>query len=84
MTREQYESVRACRTRFVVLDGHQDETSERVVANGGRFLVVEKSEARVSGRATRSQPALTGVQIRSTRAPAANGSQLPSRDGGSR
>ena len=44
MTREQYESVRANATHFVILPGHVDERIERVVERHPNFVVVEKSD----------------------------------------
>ncbi len=42
LTTAEYEAVRSAEGRFVVVPGHQQEASERVVARNGRFLVVEK------------------------------------------
>src|SRR2546430_2835611 len=41
-TREEYESVRAEPTHFIVVAGHEDPRVERVVYSNERFLVVEK------------------------------------------
>jgi hypothetical protein len=43
--REEYESVRAEATHFIVLAGHQDPSVERVTYSNERFLVVEKQGA---------------------------------------
>lgn len=42
LTAEEYETVRAHPTRFVVKPGHQLAGIERVVDGNGAFLVVEK------------------------------------------
>ena len=42
ITTDEYESVRAQGTRFVVVPGHQLDGVERVVDGNSRFLVVEK------------------------------------------
>jgi hypothetical protein len=42
ITLAEYEAVRADPARFVILDGHQLPEVERVVADKGRYLVVEK------------------------------------------
>jgi hypothetical protein len=44
-TRDEYESVRAVATHFVVLAGHEDPRVERVAFSNDRFLVVEKQGA---------------------------------------
>jgi hypothetical protein len=44
-SRDEYESVRAEPTHFMVLAGHQDPRVERVVFSNERFLVVEKQGA---------------------------------------
>jgi hypothetical protein len=41
-TREEYESVRAEATHFIVLPGHDDPTVERVALANERFMIVEK------------------------------------------
>jgi hypothetical protein len=45
VSREEYESVRAEATHFIVLAGHQDPSVERVTYSNERFLVVEKQGA---------------------------------------
>jgi hypothetical protein len=42
MSRAEYESIRADGARFVVLEGHVDESIERIVATHATFVVVEK------------------------------------------
>ncbi len=42
ITIEEYETVRADPSRFVVQHGHQVPAVERVVHDNGRYLVVEK------------------------------------------
>ena len=42
MTRDEYESIRANGARFGVLEGHVDESIERIVATHATFVVVEK------------------------------------------
>ena len=42
ITADEYESVRAQGTRFVVVPGHQLDGLERAVDGNSRFLVVEK------------------------------------------
>ena len=42
MSRAEYESIRAYGARFVVLEGHVDESIERIVATHATFVVVEK------------------------------------------
>lgn len=44
-TREEYESVRAVATHFIVLPGHEDPRVEHVTFSSERFLVVEKQGA---------------------------------------
>jgi hypothetical protein len=44
-SREEYESVRADATHFIVLAGHEDRRVERVIFSTKRFLVVEKQGA---------------------------------------
>lgn len=44
-TREEYESVRAEATHFIILAGHQDRRVENVIVSNERFLVVEKQDA---------------------------------------
>jgi hypothetical protein len=44
-SREEYESVRAEPTHFIVLAGHQDPRLERVAYSNERFLIVEKQGA---------------------------------------
>ena len=41
-SREEYESVRANATHFIVLAGHEDRRIEHVTFSNERFLVVEK------------------------------------------
>jgi hypothetical protein len=43
--REEYESVRAESTHFIVVPGHEDPKVERVVLSTERFFVVEKQGA---------------------------------------
>jgi len=38
----EYEEVRAHPTRFLVLDGHEDKSIERVVETRPDYLIVEK------------------------------------------
>lgn len=45
ITPREYEAVRTDPARFVVLDGHQMPEVERVVADTGRYLVVEKTDS---------------------------------------
>jgi hypothetical protein len=42
LSRHEYEGVRDDGTRFVVKNGHEDATLERVVVRGEGFLIVEK------------------------------------------
>jgi hypothetical protein len=44
-SRDEYESVRADPTHFIVLAGHEDRRVERVVDSNERFLIVEKRGA---------------------------------------
>jgi hypothetical protein len=44
-TRDEYESVRAVPTHFMVLEGHEDPQVERVTFSNERFLIVEKQGA---------------------------------------
>jgi hypothetical protein len=44
-SRDEYESVRAEPTHFMILADHQDPRVERVVSSNERFLVVEKQGA---------------------------------------
>jgi hypothetical protein len=44
-SREEYESVRANSTHFIVLASHEDRRIERVAFSNDRFLVVEKQGA---------------------------------------
>jgi alpha-D-ribose 1-methylphosphonate 5-triphosphate diphosphatase PhnM len=44
-TREEYESVRAVATHFIVLAGHEDRQIERVAFSNERFLTIEKQGA---------------------------------------
>jgi hypothetical protein len=44
-SRQEYESVRAEPTHFIVLAGHEDRHVERVAFSNERFLVVEKQGA---------------------------------------
>ena len=48
-SREEYESVRADSTHFIVLAGHEDRRIERVAFSNERFLVVEKQGAAARG-----------------------------------
>jgi hypothetical protein len=41
-TRDEYESVRAEPTHFIVCAGHEDREVERVFLSNDRFLIVEK------------------------------------------
>jgi hypothetical protein len=43
MTRAQYEAVRAHAERFIVLEGHVDESIERILDRYDGFVVVEKN-----------------------------------------
>jgi hypothetical protein len=43
LSRAEYEGVRHDGTQFVLREGHQDETVERVVARGEGFVIVEKA-----------------------------------------
>ncbi len=42
ITIEEYETVRADPSRFVVQHGHQVPAGERIVHDNGRYLVIEK------------------------------------------
>ena len=44
-SRDEYESVRADPTHFIVLAGHEDRRVERVADSNERFLIVEKRGA---------------------------------------
>jgi hypothetical protein len=44
-SRDEYESVRADPTHFIVLAGHEDRRVERVADSNERFLIVEKQGA---------------------------------------
>lgn len=43
LSREEYESVRAHATRFLVVPGHETPEAEDVVEQGDRYWVVEKT-----------------------------------------
>jgi hypothetical protein len=38
----EYAEVRAHPTRFLVLDGHEDESIERIIERRSAYLIVEK------------------------------------------
>jgi hypothetical protein len=44
-TQEEYESVRAESTHFIVVPGHNDPKIERVALSNERFMIVEKEGA---------------------------------------
>jgi hypothetical protein len=44
-SREEYKSVRAVATHFIVLAGHEDRRIERVAFSNERFLTIEKQGA---------------------------------------
>ncbi len=53
---EEYESVRAKPTRFLIAPGHEDEEIESVVERRRRFHVVEKFEGTVAETVRRLNP----------------------------
>ncbi|MBA3347977.1 MAG: hypothetical protein H0T13_05400 [Actinobacteria bacterium] len=54
VTRPEYEAVRAYATRFAIATDHENPESDRVVAEHGRYSVVEKLGGHASGEAHRS------------------------------
>lgn len=56
LTPEEYESVRASPTRFVLLPGHEDTTIERILERTERFVVVEKLPGGPAEAAAREDP----------------------------
>ena len=55
-TLEEYEEVRADATTFLLVPGHEQPDIERVVANRGRFHVVEKMHEAVRATVRRLDP----------------------------
>jgi hypothetical protein len=53
--RDEYETIRAVATHFVVLPGHEDPGVEHVVQHTERFLVVEK-EGQAAREAQQDDP----------------------------
>jgi hypothetical protein len=49
LSRQEYEDVRDDGTRFVVKNGHEDATLERVVLRGKSFVIVEKIGSAADG-----------------------------------
>ena len=58
-TLDEYEEVRADGARFMLAPGHEDEDIERLVANRGRFDVVEKVQRTVRNTVKRLNPRAT-------------------------
>lgn len=52
----EYEEVRAEPTTFLLVPGHEEEDIERVVADRGRFRVVEKMQEAVRRTVVRLDP----------------------------
>jgi hypothetical protein len=52
----EYEDVRADGTTFLLTPGHADEEIERVVADRGRFQIVEKMQRTVRATVKRLNP----------------------------
>lgn len=57
LTRAQYESIRAARSRFVTAPGH--ERAARVVERHADFVVIEAPEDAAAGKLPRTRPART-------------------------
>ena len=53
---EDYEEVRSESTHFIVSPGHEDERVERVLAQRGRYAVVDKVHQAVAAIVTRLDP----------------------------
>lgn len=53
---DEYEKVRADPTTFILAPGHEDEEIERVVANRGRFAIVEKVQRTARALVKRNDP----------------------------
>ncbi len=53
---DEYEDVRADGTTFLLLPGHEEPDIERVVADRGRFRIVEKVHRRVRQTVHRMNP----------------------------
>jgi hypothetical protein len=53
---EDYEEVRSESTHFIVSPGHEDERVERVLAQRGRFAVIDKVHHVVAAIVTRLDP----------------------------
>jgi hypothetical protein len=53
---EDYEEVRGESTHFIVSPGHEDERVERVLAQRGRYAVVDKVHRVVAAIVTRLDP----------------------------
>jgi hypothetical protein len=58
-TLDEYEEVRADGATFMLAPGHEDEDIERLVANRGRFDVVEKVQRTVRNTVKRLNPRAT-------------------------
>jgi hypothetical protein len=59
LTRREYESVRACPTRFVIMTDHEDPQVEDLIAENARFAVVKTLPGTMSRIALRSDPRAT-------------------------
>jgi transcription initiation factor TFIID subunit TAF12 len=55
-TLDEYEDVRQDATTFLLSPGHADDDIERVVAENGRFHIVEKVQATVRATVRRLNP----------------------------
>jgi hypothetical protein len=55
-TLDEYEDVRADATTFLLTPGHAHDDIERVVADSGRFHIVEKMQATVRATVRRLNP----------------------------
>jgi hypothetical protein len=53
---DEYEEVRGDPTTFLVVPGHEQEDIERIVADRGRFRIVEKFQAVVRRTVVRLDP----------------------------
>ncbi|MBV8256910.1 MAG: hypothetical protein JOZ56_04465 [Actinobacteria bacterium] len=60
-TLAEYEDVRADGTTFLLVPGHEHPDIERVVADHGRFRVVEKVQRTVRSIALRMNPRAAGA-----------------------
>ena len=58
-TLDEYEEVRADGATFMLAPGHEDEDIERLVANRGRFDVVEKVQRTVRNTVKQLNPRTT-------------------------